>query len=283
MTFTYSLPIFVNSANLEVPRMYLVHNDKWQECTNTLIRILLVCLFSPNILGYSPRIYRCAVLPLGEGIVTIFKMIKICRAHKSVAPGSCVECLNVNIAVCCTLITIGYWDISYTPLIAYCWSKLKFKKCYSFFSFSQNFVNLQNFPLWALAYVGLNLADVEGDSTGLLLFWPNIAGWSLQCVDAHYCIEEKTSDLSTFLVSHGQYAYTNGPKLEFKTWHSLFDLQVHVRGELYLCCQKTKSASSLPFIFEIRIFWRAVCSDHTILNFGALFPDHMQNISSCYQ
>ncbi len=34
-----------------------------------------------------------------------------------------------------------------------------------------------------------------------------------------------------------------------KTWHSLFELQEHIRGELHLCCQKTKSASSLLLNF----------------------------------
>ncbi len=82
---------------------------------------------------------------------------------------------------------------------------------------------------------------MEGDSTVPLLFWPKTAGPSLQYVDTHYCGEERTSDFSTFLALHEQYAYTNGPKLEHKMWHSLFDLQVHVYGELHLCCQKTKS------------------------------------------
>ncbi len=117
------------------------------------------------------------------------------------------------------------------------------------------------------------------DSTVPLLFWPKTARRSLQCADAHYRGEERTSNLSIFLASQGQYAYTNGPKLECKTWYSLLDLQVHICGELHLCCLKTKSASSLPLIFEIKIFWRAACSDRTIWNFGALFPDHMQNTS----
>ncbi len=65
------------------------------------------------------------------------------------------------------------------------------------------------------------------DSTVPLLFYPKTAEQSLQCVNAYYCGEERTSDLSTFLTSHGQYPYTNSLKLECKTWHSLFDLQVH--------------------------------------------------------
>ncbi len=113
-----------------------------------------------------------------------------------------------------------------------------------------------------------------------LLLQPKTAGWSLQCVDMHYCGEERTSNLFTFLASQGQYTYTNGPKLEHKAWHSLFDFQVHICGELHLCYQKTKSASSLPLIFEIKIFWRVVCSDRTIWNLSALFLGHMQNTSS---
>ncbi len=54
-------PIFVYSAKLEVPRMYLAHNDDYRECTNTLIHPLLVRLFSSNVLGNSPRINLCAV------------------------------------------------------------------------------------------------------------------------------------------------------------------------------------------------------------------------------
>ncbi len=118
---------------------------------------------------------------------------------------------------------------------------------------------------------------MEGDSTIPLLFCPQTDGRLLQCADTHYCGEERTSDLSTFLTLHGQYAYTNGPKLEHKTWHSLFDFQVHICGKLHLCCQKTKSALSLPLIFEIEIFWKVTHLDRTIWNFGALFPDHMQN------
>ncbi len=52
------------STNLEVPRMYLAHNDKYREYTNTLIRTLLVRLFSPYVLGYSMRINVCVVSPL---------------------------------------------------------------------------------------------------------------------------------------------------------------------------------------------------------------------------
>ncbi len=61
------LPIFVYSANLEVPRLnsaYLVHNEEYRECTNTLIRTLLVRLFSENVLGYSSRINVYVVPPL---------------------------------------------------------------------------------------------------------------------------------------------------------------------------------------------------------------------------
>ncbi len=81
---------------------------------------------------------------------------------------------------------------------------------------------------------------MEGDSTMPLPFWPKTAGQSLQCADMHYRREERTSDFSTFLASQGQYPYTNGSKLERKMWHSLFDLQVYIRGELHLCCQKNK-------------------------------------------
>ncbi len=129
----------------------------------------------------------------------------------------------------------------------------------------------------------LNLTNMEGDSTVPLLFWPKTAGRSLQYVDAHYCREERTSSLSTFLASGGQYTYANGPKLECKTWHSLFDLQVHICSEFHYFCQKTKSASSLPLIFEIEIFRRAVCSDCIIWNFGALFRDHKQNNNPRHQ
>ncbi len=59
-------PIFVFSENLEVPRIYSAHDDKYWEYTNTLIRTLLIRLFSPNVLGYSPRIYGCEVPPLEE-------------------------------------------------------------------------------------------------------------------------------------------------------------------------------------------------------------------------
>ncbi len=48
-------PTFVYSTNFKVPKMYSAHNDKYQECTNTLIRTLPVRLFSPNVLGYSKR------------------------------------------------------------------------------------------------------------------------------------------------------------------------------------------------------------------------------------
>ncbi len=36
---------------------------------------------------------------------------------------------------------------------------------------------------------------MEGDSTVPLLFWHKTAGQSLQCADAHYCKEERSSDL----------------------------------------------------------------------------------------
>ncbi len=67
-------------------------------------------------------------------------------------------------------------------------------------------------------------------------------------------MEKKELPISTILSSHRQYAYTNGPKLEHKMWHLVFDLQVHVCGELHLCCQKTKSVSSLPLILESKFF-----------------------------
>ncbi len=43
--------------------MYSAHNDEYRECANTLIRTFLVRLFSPNVLGYSPRINVCVVPP----------------------------------------------------------------------------------------------------------------------------------------------------------------------------------------------------------------------------
>ncbi len=112
-----------------------------------------------------------------------------------------------------------------------------------------------------------------------LLFWPKTAGRSLQCADAHYRGGERTSNLAIFLASHGQYAYTNGPKLEHKTWYSLFDHQIHIHEELHLCCQKTKSAVfTLDFLnqnfFEGGVFgpyylelWRFVsrsCAKHQL-------------------
>ncbi len=105
-----------------------------------------------------------------------------------------------------------------------------------------------------------------GDSTLPLLFWPKTTGRSLQCADAHYRGKETTSDLSTFLASHRQYTYTNGPKLDRKTWYSLFDFQVHIRGKLHFRCQKTKSASSLLLIFENKISWRG----------GMFGPHHLE-------
>ncbi len=108
---------------------------------------------------------------------------------------------------------------------------------------------------------GLNLANMKGDSIVPLLFGPKTVGRLLQCADAHYYGEERTSILSTFLASHGQYAYTNSPKLECKTWYLLFDFQVHIRDKLHL---KTKSAQSLPLIFEMETFRRAACSDNTM-------------------
>ncbi len=57
-------PIFVFSKNLELLKMYSAHNDEYGECTNILIHTSLVRLFSPNVLGYSPRINVCAVPPL---------------------------------------------------------------------------------------------------------------------------------------------------------------------------------------------------------------------------
>ncbi len=54
-------PVFVYAANLDVPRMYLAHNDEYRECANTLIRTLLACLFLTNVLGYSLIINLCVV------------------------------------------------------------------------------------------------------------------------------------------------------------------------------------------------------------------------------
>ncbi len=50
--------------------MYSALNDKYEECTNTLICALLVRLFLPSVLGYSLRINVCVVPPLetfGDG------------------------------------------------------------------------------------------------------------------------------------------------------------------------------------------------------------------------
>ncbi len=58
------LSIFVYSTNLEVPRMYSARNNEYGECANILICTLLVHLFLPNILGYSPRISICVMPPL---------------------------------------------------------------------------------------------------------------------------------------------------------------------------------------------------------------------------
>ncbi len=66
---------------------------------------------------------------------------------------------------------------------------------------------------------------MEGDSAVALLFWSKTAGRSLECADTHYRGEERTSNISTFLASHGQYDNTSGPKFERKMQHSLFDLQ----------------------------------------------------------
>ncbi len=79
-------------------------------------------------------------------------------------------------------------------------------------------------------------------------------------VQTRIIVEKKELSISIFLAPYGQYTYTNSPKLERKMLHSLFDLQVHIRGELHLCCQKTKS-TSLYFIFAMKIFWRVLCSD----------------------
>ncbi len=57
-------PIFVFSENLEGLKIYSTHNEEYREYTHTLIRTLLVCLFLPNILWYSSRMYECAVPPL---------------------------------------------------------------------------------------------------------------------------------------------------------------------------------------------------------------------------
>ncbi len=43
--------MFVFSKNLKVPRIYSTHNDKYQEYTNTLIRTLLIRLFSYSFVG----------------------------------------------------------------------------------------------------------------------------------------------------------------------------------------------------------------------------------------
>ncbi len=66
--------IFVFSPNLEVPRIYSAHYDEYREYTNTLIHTLLVRLFSSNVLGYSPRIYGCAVPPLYYYVLLHYKL-----------------------------------------------------------------------------------------------------------------------------------------------------------------------------------------------------------------
>ncbi len=53
------LPIFVNSTNLKVPKMYSEHNVQCREPTNILIRTLFDHLFLSNVLCYSPRIHIC--------------------------------------------------------------------------------------------------------------------------------------------------------------------------------------------------------------------------------
>ncbi len=99
-------------------------------------------------------------------------------------------------------------------------------------------------------------------------------------MNAHYCEEERTSDLSTFLASHEQYSYTNRQNLNIKRGiHCLTFRYTFVVN--YTFAVKRQSQHCLyPLFLKSKFFWRAECSDHTILNFGALFPDHMQNTSS---
>ncbi len=90
-------PILSNSPRIgvcEVPPLYRVFTnilgniclfckfgsaenvfDAYQECTNTLIRKLLVRLFSPNVLGYSPRINVWVVSPLHWRLVLYFDQV----------------------------------------------------------------------------------------------------------------------------------------------------------------------------------------------------------------
>ncbi len=69
--------IFVFSKNLEVPGIYSAHNDEYREYTNTLIRTLLVRLFSTNVVGYSPRIYGCAVPPWCMSVLVTCNLPKV--------------------------------------------------------------------------------------------------------------------------------------------------------------------------------------------------------------
>ncbi len=118
-------------------------------------------------------------------------------------------------------------------------------------------------------------------------FGQKTAGWSLQCTYAHYSGEERTSDLSTFLSSHGQYPYTNGPKLECKTWHSLFDLQVHIWGELQFCCQKNKISIILTLDFWNSNFLEGnVFGPHHLLLWhfvSTSYAKHQFSVSSNYR
>ncbi len=89
-----------------------------------------------------------------------------------------------------------------------------------------------------------------------------------------FLVEKKELPISSHFWPHTG----NCPKLKRKMWHSLFHFHVHIRDELHLYCQKIKSASSLTLIFKIKIFWRVVCSERTIRNFG-----HTENTSSRHQ
>ncbi len=114
-------PIFLYLANLEVLRTYLAHNDEYVTCTNTemykygecmstLIRTLLVHLFSPNVLSYSPRINIRVVPALDDtwnainekpaktGLhILLFRVIALRYMQKCVLHATCIRGLKISI------------------------------------------------------------------------------------------------------------------------------------------------------------------------------------------
>ncbi len=100
--------------------------------------------------------------------------------------------------------------------------------------------------------------------------------WMIPAVCRRGLVWRRKNFWSLNLWPHTVNTLTQTVKTWMKMWHSLVDIQVHICGELHLRCQKTKSASSLPLIFEIKIFWRVVYFVHIIWNFSTLFPGHMQ-------